>query len=338
VTVADAVTEPYGVAVMEVTDPTLADVTLNMDTISAVGGYTDGVLGCTNAGQITIISGWNFFAGTTASQIGSAQYDFQTVVTHELGHALGLGHSADTTSVMYATLNTGTVNRGLTTADLNVPDCDGGGACGLHAALRPSPGTIGCAPAIAVPAPDIALQIATANGAVGGNGFGLYLAFSSAVDVRFNQLPAVRSGLSASTSIRIDPSVAARGLHADVTVHDADQIRAEGTGDDPLVGGAGRDLRLREFNADRLAMSTNPALPIVDGSLASAGDATAQSVQFLDDAYCLLQGYDDGEGGNPDLAWSIAVLASAGVVGLRLNPASSNRAAVAPRRQRAINR
>jgi hypothetical protein len=133
VTAADAVTESYGVAVSEVTDPTLADVTLNMDITSAVGGFADGVLGCTtDAGQITIISGWNFYAGSNPTQIGSTQYDFQTVVTHELGHALGLGHSADSTSVMYATLSAGTLNRGLTTADLNVPDTDAG-ACGLHA-------------------------------------------------------------------------------------------------------------------------------------------------------------------------------------------------------------
>jgi predicted Zn-dependent protease len=134
VTAADAVTEPYGVAVTEVTDPTLADVTLNMDTTSAVGGYADGVLGCTtDSGQITVINGWNFYAGTVETQIGSGQYDFQTVVTHELGHALGLGHSADSASVMYASLNTGVVNRSLSVADLNVADTDNS-ACGLHVA------------------------------------------------------------------------------------------------------------------------------------------------------------------------------------------------------------
>jgi len=131
----DTVTEPYGVAVAEVADPTLADVTLHMDTTSAVGGYAAGVLGCTtDAGQITIIASWNFYVDSDVTQIGSAQYDFETLVTHELGHALGLGHSTDSTSVMFATLNTGAVNRTLTTADLNVPDSDTTGACGLHAA------------------------------------------------------------------------------------------------------------------------------------------------------------------------------------------------------------
>jgi hypothetical protein len=58
VTAVNTLTAQFGVAVAEVADPTLADVILNMDTTSAVGGYADGVLGCTtDAGQITIISG-----------------------------------------------------------------------------------------------------------------------------------------------------------------------------------------------------------------------------------------------------------------------------------------
>ena len=54
------------------------------------------------------------------------QYDFQTVVIHEMGHALGLGHSDVSTSVMYATLSSGVTSRVLSTQDLNIADTDGG--------------------------------------------------------------------------------------------------------------------------------------------------------------------------------------------------------------------
>jgi uncharacterized delta-60 repeat protein len=119
----DAVTEPYGVSVEETTDPTQAAVTLRMDSTSPVGGYTDGILGCfdPNAAQITMIAGWDWYGGSDPTQIGSTQYDFQTTVTHELGHALGLGESSDPTSAMVGTLATGTTVRTLTTADLNLP-------------------------------------------------------------------------------------------------------------------------------------------------------------------------------------------------------------------------
>jgi hypothetical protein len=94
---------------------------------------------------------WSACAGDDPTAISPGQFDFETVVMHELGHVLGLGHGADPTSVMYATLEAGTANRNLTTADLNVPDGDGRGPAGLHArvlrpALPPSPG------ATAVPA------------------------------------------------------------------------------------------------------------------------------------------------------------------------------------------
>jgi parallel beta-helix repeat protein len=151
VSAVDAVTEVYGVVVEEVSDTALADVTLSMGFTSAVGGYADGVLGCTtDAGQITVIAGWNFYAGRDTTLITADQYDFETVVLHELGHALGLGHSADITSVMYATLDPGAAKRALVTADLNVPDTDDG-ACGLHAAV-PGKGGIQDPPALVLPA------------------------------------------------------------------------------------------------------------------------------------------------------------------------------------------
>jgi hypothetical protein len=135
VTSVDAIVSPYGVTITEVTDSSMANVTLDTGSTSAVGSYVNGVLGCTtDSGEITIIQGWNWYAGSNPTAIVAGQYDFQTVVTHELGHALGLGHSANAASVMYATLTTGMTNRALAVADLNVPDSGSGGACGLHAA------------------------------------------------------------------------------------------------------------------------------------------------------------------------------------------------------------
>jgi hypothetical protein len=133
----DATTAPYGVAIDVVTDATQADVTLNMSTNSAVGGYSQGILGCyTTSRAITLIQGWDWYAGADPTQVGANQYDFQTTVTHELGHALGLGESTTSTSAMYCTLAPGTVIRTLTTADLNVP-YDEGGSDPQRAAVPP---------------------------------------------------------------------------------------------------------------------------------------------------------------------------------------------------------
>ena len=56
--------------------------------------------------------------GADASAVGASEYDFETVVIHELGHALGLGHSGDFDSVMYPYLGSGEAKRDLTANDL----------------------------------------------------------------------------------------------------------------------------------------------------------------------------------------------------------------------------
>jgi hypothetical protein len=156
----DAVVEPYGVSVTETTDSSLANVIVNMNTTSAVGGYADGILGCWNpAGEITMIRGWNWYAGSDPTQIGASQYDFQTTLTHELGHALGLGESNDLTSAMNGTLAPATVIRTLTTTDLNIPYDESGAD-----AQRVAPGI---AIAASVSASATALAAPTAAGSSG---------------------------------------------------------------------------------------------------------------------------------------------------------------------------
>src|SRR5207244_12350182 len=107
----------FGVVLVEATDGVTAtpDIHVHLASTSVIGGVAEGVLGVTSlGGQITLINGWNWYTGSDTGTVAAGQSDFQTVVTHELGHALGLGHSDDTASVMYATLMPTQARRALT--------------------------------------------------------------------------------------------------------------------------------------------------------------------------------------------------------------------------------
>jgi Matrixin len=96
-----------------------ADVTVHFATTTPQGGVADGVIGfTTQANDIYIVTGWNFYTGQDASAIAATQYDFLTLATHELAHTVGLGESSDASSVMYEYLAQGAVRRTFTDANL----------------------------------------------------------------------------------------------------------------------------------------------------------------------------------------------------------------------------
>jgi titin len=140
----DSVLAPYNVTISEVSDPTEANMVIDTGTTSACGGAADGVLGCYDVAtsEITVVQGWNWYAGADPSQIGAGQYDFETTMLHELGHALGLGGSTDPGSPMYETLAAGVADRNVTTQDLNISDAPEGAdpqiAGGFHVVPAPS--------------------------------------------------------------------------------------------------------------------------------------------------------------------------------------------------------
>jgi hypothetical protein len=137
----DAILAPYSVTITEVSDPTQANLTIDTGSTSACGSAANGVLGCYNApnGEITMLQGWNWYAGSDPTQIAANQYDFETTVLHELGHALGLGGSTNPSSPMYEVLAAGVADRTPTTQDLNIPDPPTGADPQMAAGFVPGP-------------------------------------------------------------------------------------------------------------------------------------------------------------------------------------------------------
>jgi hypothetical protein len=112
---------PYGVSLVLVDATTPGeDIRIHDSNTTPVGGKADGVLGyADHSGDIYIVNDWTWYTATDATAIGATQYDYQTVITHELGHGIGLDHSTDSASVMHASLDSGVAHRGFTAFDLS---------------------------------------------------------------------------------------------------------------------------------------------------------------------------------------------------------------------------
>jgi len=110
----------YGVRLVEIdSELDSADIRLQLSDTSPCGGVEQGILGCsTKWGEITLVQGWAWYSGADENAISTSQFDLQTIVTHELGHSVGLEHSSDANSVMYARLQQGVARRGFTDHDL----------------------------------------------------------------------------------------------------------------------------------------------------------------------------------------------------------------------------
>jgi hypothetical protein len=151
----DTLLAPYSVTITEVSDPTQANLTIDTGSTSACGSAANGVLGCFNApnAEITMLQGWNWYAGSNPTQIAANQYDFETTVLHELGHALGLGGSTNPNSPMYEVLAACVADRTPTTQDLNIPDPPEGADPQMAAGFVPGPAALPASPNARAAAP-----------------------------------------------------------------------------------------------------------------------------------------------------------------------------------------
>jgi PKD domain/Matrixin len=117
----DAALGSFGVDLVLAGGAEAAEASIRLDIADATdfGGVPAGVLGVTENGDaITLVSGWDWYVGADPAGIAPNQYDFETVVAHELAHAVGLGEGADPSSVLYPYLSSGEARRSLSAGDL----------------------------------------------------------------------------------------------------------------------------------------------------------------------------------------------------------------------------
>jgi hypothetical protein len=108
----------FGVDLIQSSTAHAATISVNLASASSVGAPA-GELGQYDGTSATIITGYNYYYGTNPIGIGANQYDFQSVVEHELSHALGLGGDLQSsTSVMAESLATGVTHRNFSSSEL----------------------------------------------------------------------------------------------------------------------------------------------------------------------------------------------------------------------------
>jgi hypothetical protein len=239
----DALLAPHNVTIGLVTDPTQANMVIDTSATSACGGMTNGVLGCFNApnAEITMIQGWNWYAGADPSQIGTGQYDFETTVLHELGHALGLGGGSDPSSPMYESLAAGVADRTVTTQDLNIPDPPAGADPQMAAGFNVVPAAV----------------------SFGRNDFASTPAVASSfITIGIMPLPSAQAGMSTQTAVDSgEPGVVSGWVSPQAGVESKLVIQDPGRGDEralrPLLDHEAVDLLSL---LERTQRSTEPAV------------------------------------------------------------------------------
>lgn len=107
---------------------------------------------------------------TVTDDVGTVRYDLVSVLTHEVGHFLGLDHSDDPQAVMYWQYSSGTLNRDLHQDDIDAictvypPErtatCDSTPKGGLQDTCGPKPEIKGCAAAPEAPNGNSVLPVA----------------------------------------------------------------------------------------------------------------------------------------------------------------------------------
>jgi hypothetical protein len=270
-----------GVVLVEVpaADAGPSDVHIQFAVSSVPGDFATGGLGVTVGEDITLNSTVDYYMGANPSGIASGEYDFQTLVTHELAHAVGLGEGVDPASVMYPYLGTGQVRRDLTAVDFVTIDA--------FAGIAPSPSASG-SPAAAAdsldarPGSTLVTPLGTADQAGAQAGLSTTIATASgdlievlsltasSLDLPANAasaatqvlsserlgdlgiLVARANGVSAilldsSTAILQLPPLTNGSLLADVPAPGASDLLLSGVGVDTLFGGDGYNLLVGGF-------------------------------------------------------------------------------------------